>query len=155
MNASMCTYRKVCSILSRYLVLVQVALLQQMLAARSSQPSTGKADSRCINLPAAEATAGAVEIMTIDKCQGRDKAVLLLSFVRSNPRGAVGTLLADWQRLNVALTRAKVKLLMVGSARTLGGGVPLLQKMIQWVQQCGGLVNLAADTVQGWPTIGL
>jgi len=52
----------------------------------------------------------------------------VLSFVRSNSRGSAGRLLADWQRLNVALTRAKHKLIMLGCAATLqvrgsGGGV--------------------------------
>lgn len=49
-----------------------------------------------------------VEVLTIDRCQGRDKPVVLLSFVRSNTKGATGTLLADAARLNVAVTRAKV-----------------------------------------------
>ncbi|KAF6257941.1 AAA domain-containing protein [Scenedesmus sp. NREL 46B-D3] len=88
-----------------------------------------------------------VEVLTIDRCQGRDKPVLLLSFVRSNHRGAVGTLLADWQRLNVAVTRAKVLLVMVGSARTLRGGVPLLAKMLEYVEREGQLVTLPADVL--------
>uniref|UniRef100_A0A1U7YE82 DNA replication ATP-dependent helicase/nuclease n=1 Tax=Nicotiana sylvestris TaxID=4096 RepID=A0A1U7YE82_NICSY len=58
-----------------------------------------------------------VEIHTIDKYQGRDKDCILLSFVRSseNPRNYVSSLLGDWHRINVALTRAKKKLIMVGS----------------------------------------
>lgn len=47
-------------------------------------------------------------MLTIDRCQGRDKPVILLSFVRSNAKGSVGTLLSDAARLNVAVTRAKV-----------------------------------------------
>ncbi|CAM9748854.1 unnamed protein product, partial [Choristocarpus tenellus] len=60
-----------------------------------------------------------VEINTIDKYQGRDKQVVVVSFVRSNPEGAVGELLRDWRRLNVALSRAKGKLVLVGSLQTL------------------------------------
>lgn len=47
-------------------------------------------------------------MLTVDRYQGRDKPVILLSFVRSNAKGATGTLLADTARLNVAITRAKV-----------------------------------------------
>jgi DNA replication ATP-dependent helicase Dna2 len=99
----------------------------------------------------ASSSAAGVEVLTIDRCQGRDKPVLLLSFVRSNHRGAVGTLLADWQRLNVAVTRAKVLLVMVGSARTLRGGVPLLARMLEYVQKEGQLVTLAPDVLQQQP----
>lgn len=42
-----------------------------------------------------------------------------MSFVRSNAEGTVGHLLRDWRRLNVALSRAKHKLLLIGSLRTL------------------------------------
>ncbi|CBJ28362.1 conserved unknown protein [Ectocarpus siliculosus] len=61
----------------------------------------------------------ALEVNTIDKYQGRDKKVIVVSFVRSNAEGTVGHLLRDWRRLNVALSRAKHKLLLVGSLRTL------------------------------------
>lgn len=47
-------------------------------------------------------------MLTIDRCQGRDKPVMLLSFVRCNAKGTTGTLLTDAARLNVAITRAKV-----------------------------------------------
>ena len=45
--------------------------------------------------------------------------------VRSNGQRKVGTLLADWRRLNVAFTRAKRKLVVVGSRKTLAES-PLL-----------------------------
>ncbi|PWA98098.1 DNA replication helicase [Artemisia annua] len=50
-----------------------------------------------------------VEIHTIDKYQGRDKDCILVSFVRSsnNPKNCKSSLLGDWHRINVALTRAK------------------------------------------------
>ncbi len=67
-----------------------------------------------------------LEISTIDRYQGRDKSVIILSFVRSNLKGNTGRLLQDKRRLNVALTRAKCKLIMVGSFSTLkSGSVPL------------------------------
>uniref|UniRef100_A0A452TNP0 DNA replication ATP-dependent helicase/nuclease DNA2 n=1 Tax=Ursus maritimus TaxID=29073 RepID=A0A452TNP0_URSMA len=55
-----------------------------------------------------------VEVNTVDKYQGRDKSIILVSFVRSNKDGPLGELLKDWRRLNVAITRAKHKLILLG-----------------------------------------
>ncbi|PHH60558.1 hypothetical protein CDD81_1563 [Ophiocordyceps australis] len=60
-----------------------------------------------------------VEMHTTDRFQGRDKDVVVLSLVRANDGGCIGDLLRDWRRINVAFTRAKTKLLVVGSAATL------------------------------------
>lgn len=60
-----------------------------------------------------------LEVLTVDKCQGRDKDVVLLSLVRSNEEQNAGNLLKDWRRLNVAITRAKKKLILIGSQKTL------------------------------------
>lgn len=60
-----------------------------------------------------------LEALTIDKCQGRDKDVVLLSLVRSNEEQNAGKILADERRINVALTRAKLKLVVLGAQRTL------------------------------------
>jgi len=60
-----------------------------------------------------------LDVLTVDKCQGRDKPCVLVSFVRSNEDRAPGHLLADLRRLNVALTRAKSKLILMGSRSTL------------------------------------
>uniref|UniRef100_A0A3P8YSP2 DNA replication ATP-dependent helicase/nuclease n=1 Tax=Esox lucius TaxID=8010 RepID=A0A3P8YSP2_ESOLU len=75
-----------------------------------------------------------VEVNTVDKYQGRDKCVIVVSFVRSNPEGNLGELLKDWRRLNVAITRAKHKLLMVGSAPTLLRYAPL-EKLLRHLTQ--------------------
>ncbi|XP_062097786.1 DNA replication ATP-dependent helicase/nuclease JHS1 [Humulus lupulus] len=82
-----------------------------------------------------------VEIHTIDKYQGRDKDCILVSFVRSseNPRNCSSSLLGDWHRINVALTRAKKKLIMVGSCKTLSK-VPLLKLLIEKVEEQSGIV---------------
>lgn len=71
-----------------------------------------------------------LEVSTIDRYQGRDKPVIILSLVRSNPEGNVGRLLQDKRRLNVALTRAKAKLIVVGSYSTLHQGSAPLRPML-------------------------
>ncbi|KAK3953683.1 DNA replication factor Dna2-domain-containing protein [Pseudoneurospora amorphoporcata] len=62
-----------------------------------------------------------IEMHTADRFQGRDKSVVVLSLVRSNEGCSIGELLKDWRRINVAFTRAKTKLLVVGSRETLRG----------------------------------
>ena len=60
-----------------------------------------------------------VEVSTVDRFQGRDKDCIIISLVRSNDQGELGVLLHDWHRLNVAFTRAKKKLILIGSRTTI------------------------------------
>ncbi|WAR06933.1 DNA2-like protein, partial [Mya arenaria] len=63
-----------------------------------------------------------VEVNTVDQYQGRDKHVIIISFVMSCAAGQkeqAGELLKDIRRLNVAVTRARCKLLLLGDATTL------------------------------------
>ncbi|KAK2182354.1 hypothetical protein NP493_357g00002 [Ridgeia piscesae] len=61
-----------------------------------------------------------VEVNTVDQYQGRDKAAIFMSFVKSRQEdGATGGILSDLRRLNVALTRAKHKLVLVGCVQAL------------------------------------
>ncbi|THU65599.1 hypothetical protein C4D60_Mb05t05340 [Musa balbisiana] len=85
-----------------------------------------------------------VEVQTIDKYQGRDKDCIMVSFVRSskNFRSCNSSLLGDWHRINVAITRAKKKLIMVGSCETLSR-VPLLKLLIEKVNEQDGIVRIS------------
>ena len=59
-----------------------------------------------------------MEVDTIDAFQGREKDVVLVSLVRSNGDQALG-FLEDLRRMNVALTRARRHLFVVGDSATL------------------------------------
>jgi hypothetical protein len=71
---------------------------------------------------------GSVPVATVDSFQGSESNIVLLSFVRCNAAGDVG-FLRDARRLNVAITRAKHCLFMLGSLATLerSGNEDLLQ----------------------------
>jgi len=58
------------------------------------------------------------EVNTVDGYQGREKEVIVVSFVRSNREKELG-FLKDLRRLNVALTRARRKLILIGDSETL------------------------------------
>ena len=59
-----------------------------------------------------------IEIDTVDGFQGREKEAVVISLVRSNAQGELG-FLSDTRRMNVALTRARRKLIVFGDSATL------------------------------------
>ncbi|KAF4585162.1 Tripartite DNA replication factor [Pleurotus pulmonarius] len=71
-----------------------------------------------------------IEILTADKSQGRDKECVIISLVRSNDAGQIGDLVKDWRRMNVSFTRAKSKLVLFGSRKTLES-TPLLEEFFK------------------------
>ena len=75
-----------------------------------------------------------LEIDSVDGFQGREKEAVLISLVRSNPKGEIG-FLTDIRRMNVAMTRARRKLLIVGDSATLGGH-PFYTRLLAY---CEGL----------------
>jgi len=60
-----------------------------------------------------------ITVNTIDGFQGQERDIILISLVRSNKEGQIG-FLSDLRRMNVAITRARMKLLIMGDATTLG-----------------------------------
>ncbi|MGD1847199.1 MAG: AAA domain-containing protein [Salibacteraceae bacterium] len=58
-------------------------------------------------------------INTIDSFQGQERDLVFISLVRSNEKSEIG-FLSDYRRMNVAMTRARLKLVMIGDSATLG-----------------------------------
>lgn len=71
--------------------------------------------------------------------------------MRSNAQRSAGRLLADWRRVNVALTRAKHKLLLVGSGSTVAA-VPLFRALLEMAHERGWHQRLERADVQGEST---
>lgn len=85
-----------------------------------------------------------LEVLSADQYQGRDKQVILILFARLNPERRLGDLVKAWRRLNVALTRAKSKLVCVGLLQTLSTA-PTMAKLLDLMQQRGYIYNLNGD----------
>ena len=60
-----------------------------------------------------------ITVNTIDSFQGQERDIIYISMVRSNENNEIG-FLKDFRRMNVAMTRAKKKLIIVGDSATLG-----------------------------------
>ena len=60
-----------------------------------------------------------VDINTIDSYQGQERDLIVLSLVRSNDSGEIG-FLKDLRRLNVAITRGRKQVVIIGDSATLG-----------------------------------
>ena len=76
-----------------------------------------------------------ITVNSIDGFQGQEKDVIYITLVRSNDRGEIG-FLRDYRRLNVALTRAKFKLVVIGDMATLGTD-PMYIKMAEHIEKVG------------------
>ncbi|GAQ80606.1 RNA helicase nonsense mRNA reducing factor [Klebsormidium nitens] len=103
----------------------QVRLLQDLFF---SPPNTSGAARRMFD---------GLEVKTVDGFQGREKEVIVLCTVRSNTDGQLG-FVADARRMNVALTRAKRGLIVVGNQSTLS-------KQDPWRSWLAGLSTIDDD----------
>jgi DNA replication ATP-dependent helicase Dna2 len=97
-----------------------------------------------------------VEMDTADRFQGRDKEVVILSLVRSNESKSIGELLKDWRRINVAFTRAKTKLLVIGSKETLKGNgkdadgtEEMVARFVGMMEEKGWIYDLPRNALEG------
>jgi superfamily I DNA and/or RNA helicase len=96
----------------------QVQRLRQLLAARVEE---------------------GLEVDTVDGFQGREKEAVVVSLVRSSDAGDVG-FLADVRRMNVAVTRARRKLVVVGDSATVSRH-PFHEGFVRHAQDVGGWVS--------------
>jgi superfamily I DNA and/or RNA helicase len=76
-----------------------------------------------------------ITIDTVDAFQGRERDVIYISLVRSNQEGTIG-FLADERRMNVAMTRAKMRLVMIGDSATLGSN-DFYNRILDYMQEAG------------------
>ena len=74
-----------------------------------------------------------ISVNTVDGFQGQERDVILISLVRSNSSGEIG-FLRDLRRMNVAITRARMKLIILGDVPTLTRH-PFYRKLWQYVEE--------------------
>lgn len=75
-------------------------------------------------------------VMSVDAVQGRESDLALLSLTRSNTQGRLGFLGADyWRRINVALSRARFGLTIIGDAGFIRGTNGALRIVLEYVEQ--------------------
>jgi hypothetical protein len=92
---------------------------------------------------------GKIEISTVDGFQGREKEVIIISMVRSNPQRNIG-FLANEKRMNVAVTRAKRLCILIGDSHTVSAN-SFLDSLCKHFKQFGH-VRSAFD-YQGNPNV--
>jgi ATP-dependent RNA/DNA helicase IGHMBP2 len=85
------------------------------------------------NFEAIRAVEELLTVDSIDAFQGQERDVIVISLARSNPDGEIG-FLADVRRMNVALTRAKRKLIVIGDSSTLSTH-PFYQDFLDYVER--------------------
>jgi superfamily I DNA and/or RNA helicase len=76
-----------------------------------------------------------IEVQTIDSFQGQERDAIYVSLVRSNDRSEIG-FLQDYRRINVAMTRARKKLVLIGDSATLGHD-PFYKALIEHCELLG------------------
>jgi len=112
--------------------------LEELTTSLEDAPSIGiispyRAQVELLQNSAKERQLENVTINTVDGFQGQEKDVIYLSLVRSNENGEIG-FLSDFRRMNVAMTRARKKLVVIGDSATLGAH-GFYQRFLDYVEQ--------------------
>ena len=81
-----------------------------------------------------------ITVGTVDGFQGQERDVIVISLVRANAAGQIG-FLRDLRRMNVAITRARMKLIIVGNAETLGHH-RFYRALAEYIRRHGEMVTL-------------
>ncbi len=76
-----------------------------------------------------------LSVNTIDGFQGQERDVVYISLVRSNPKSEIG-FLSDYRRMNVAMTRARKLLVVIGDSATIGN-TPFYADFVAYCEQYG------------------
>ena len=74
-----------------------------------------------------------ISVNTVDGFQGQERDIIVISLVRSNDDGQIG-FLRDLRRMNVAITRARMKLIILGDKTTMTRH-PFYRQLEQYIQQ--------------------
>lgn len=77
-----------------------------------------------------------ITVNTVDGFQGQERDVILISLVRANEEGQIG-FLNDLRRMNVTMTRARMKLIVLGDASTLTRH-PFYQRLYEYIEGLNG-----------------
>lgn len=77
-----------------------------------------------------------ITVNTVDGFQGQERDIVLISMVRANENGEIG-FLRDLRRMNVAMTRARMKLIILGDVATLTRH-PFYKKLWEYVEKLNG-----------------
>jgi superfamily I DNA and/or RNA helicase len=89
---------------------------------------------------------GILSINTVDSFQGQERDIVYISLVRSNEKGEIG-FLSDIRRMNVAMTRARKKLVIIGDSSTICSH-PFYDKLLDYVNETGAYRS-AFEYIQG------
>lgn len=87
-----------------------------------------------------------IEIDSVDGFQGREKEAVIVSLVRSNREGEVG-FLKDTRRMNVALTRARRKIIVIGDSATISTH-PFYQHMLAYFESIGAYQSIWEENIE-------